>query len=69
MENHQKNLVEYVKDSLEHEEDFHFLRFEILQRLNIARFEEELAHTKSQVKKGATIELAELSRTLHDYGK
>lgn len=65
----QRKLVEYVKESLDSEEDFHFLRFEGLQRLNISRFEAELAHTKSQMKRGETVDLVDLSRTLHDYSE
>lgn len=43
----EQNLVQYVAESLEHEEDFHFLRFEFLQRLNIVNLEVDLAHLKS----------------------
>ncbi|RSL60420.1 hypothetical protein CEP53_005443 [Fusarium sp. AF-6] len=48
-EDHGKNLVEYVNRSLEVEEDFHFLRFEFLQRLNITQLQVKLVRLKSRI--------------------
>ncbi|KAF3767113.1 hypothetical protein M406DRAFT_274574, partial [Cryphonectria parasitica EP155] len=42
-------LRSYVVDSLNKEEDFHFLRFEFLQRLNITNIEVELAEMKTRM--------------------
>lgn len=44
-----KKLVDYINESVDTEEDFHFLRFESLQRLNFVKFEVDLAWTKSQL--------------------
>ncbi|KAK0741610.1 hypothetical protein B0T21DRAFT_359764 [Apiosordaria backusii] len=49
MESDNKNLVEYVKRSLEAEEEFHFLRFEFLQRLNITQIQLDLIRMKSNI--------------------
>lgn len=44
-----KKLVDYINESVDTEEDFHFLRFESLQRLNFVKLEVDLARTKSQL--------------------
>ncbi|KAI4861548.1 hypothetical protein F4820DRAFT_460871 [Hypoxylon rubiginosum] len=65
-----RDLVSYVKRSLEEEEEFHFLRFEFLQRLNIAQLEVKLARMKSRIQKEQTIHSSEselLQKTLQDY--
>ncbi|UNI23069.1 hypothetical protein JDV02_008909 [Purpureocillium takamizusanense] len=46
-----KRLVEYVTRSLNEEEDFHFLRFEFLQRLNIVNLQVQLARIKSRIQR------------------
>ncbi|KAM6507915.1 hypothetical protein FSOLCH5_013114 [Fusarium solani] len=48
-ESYERNLVAYVNRSIDEEEEFHFLRFEFLQRLNITQLELKLARLKSQV--------------------
>ncbi|KAJ4421720.1 hypothetical protein N0V82_003564 [Gnomoniopsis sp. IMI 355080] len=47
--NFAKSLVEYSSNSVQVEEDFHFLRFEFLQRVNIVALENELARIKSRL--------------------
>ena len=42
LEEEAQNLVSYVNRSLDEEEDFHFLRFEFLQRLNLTQLEVKL---------------------------
>jgi hypothetical protein len=67
-----KDLVEYVNRSLDEEEEFHFLRFEFLQRLNIVRLELDLVHLKGQFqrdKRAAVKDLDTLQSKLQDYGK
>lgn len=69
---HHKRLVQYVLESLNMEEDFHFLRFEFLQRLNIVNLEIDLARMKSRFydgKEASTEELEELDEKLQRYGK
>lgn len=45
-----ENFVRYVKRSINGEEDFHFLGFESLHRLNLTRFHVELARLKLKIK-------------------
>ncbi|KAI8673007.1 hypothetical protein NCS56_00765300 [Fusarium sp. Ph1] len=69
-ESYQRNLVAYVNRSVDEEEEFHFLRFEFLQRLNITQLEVKLARLKSQVHAHGQINSQEqeiLQRTLRDY--
>ena len=64
-------LVGYVNRSLNDQEQFHFMRFEFLQRLNITRLEVELVRLKSQIQKDrkATPEQCiHLTSTLKDHG-
>lgn len=60
--NHDDNskLLNYVQESLDVEEDFHFLRFESLQRLNIVSLQVELARVKSRLYQNGTVSAAEL---------
>ncbi|KAL1859647.1 hypothetical protein Daus18300_009512 [Diaporthe australafricana] len=73
MENRQtdiKKLVGYVNESVDTEEDFHFLRFEALQRLNIVNLEVDLARMKSQFMSqqcGSARELEDLRLKLEQY--
>ncbi|RSL98384.1 hypothetical protein CEP52_010379 [Fusarium oligoseptatum] len=70
-ESYEKNLVAYVNRSIEEEEDFHFLRFEFLQRLNITQLGVKLARLKSQIHASGQIDSQEqetLQITLRDYG-
>lgn len=53
-------LAEYVAESVEHEEEFHFLRFESLQRLNIVSLEVDLARFKTQLLRQTPISLQDL---------
>ncbi|KAG2026289.1 hypothetical protein GB937_001797 [Aspergillus fischeri] len=64
------DLVEYINRSLDEEEEFHLLRFEFLQRLNIVRLELDLVRLKGrfQHNKRASIEdLDTLQSKLRDY--
>ena len=66
------DLVEYVNRSLDEEEEFHFLRFEFLQRLNIVKLQLDLVRLKGrfQGEKRASIHgLETLESTLQKYGK
>lgn len=65
-------MLNYVKESLDVEEDFHFLRFEFLQRLNIVNLQVELARVKSRLhqnKTASTAELDELRVLISNYSK
>lgn len=67
----EQNLPKYVKRSLEDEEEFHFLRFEYLQRLNIAQLEVKLARLKSRVQRDGKVTAKDCNvvrKTLRDYG-
>lgn len=68
-----RNLVRYTLDSVDIDEDFHFLRFEFLQRLNIVKLEYELAQIKSRLYRfdcdTSADELDNLRIRLHEYGK
>ena len=64
------NFVKYAKRSLEQEEEFHFLRFEFLQRLNLTKLQVDLIRTKSRVQRNecaSNEELKELKVQLEDY--
>ncbi|KAM6527657.1 hypothetical protein FALCPG4_008708 [Fusarium falciforme] len=64
------NFVAYVNRSLEDEEQFHFLRFEFLQRLNITRLGVNLVRLKSDIQRQgyATSDQSDrLTTTLRDY--
>ncbi|KAJ3462357.1 hypothetical protein MRS44_007143 [Fusarium solani] len=66
------NLVAYVNRSLEDEEQFHFLRFEFLQRLNITKLGVNLVRLKSDIQRQGhtTSDQSEcLTTTLRDYGE
>lgn len=67
-----KSLVDYSFESVQVEEDFHFLRFEFLQRVNIVALENELAQIKSRLYAQDHItspqELEELRKVLREYG-
>jgi hypothetical protein len=72
----EKNLVAYVNKSLENEEDFHFLRFEFLQRLNIVHLEVDLVRMRSKFRRAKRTsngdlktDLKNLQGTLRDYGE
>ncbi|RSL52514.1 hypothetical protein CEP54_010854 [Fusarium duplospermum] len=65
-----KSLVAYVNRSLQDEEDFHFLRFEFLQRLNITQLQVKLAKLKSKVQSEGQISKRErklLQKKLQQY--
>ncbi|KAJ5603748.1 hypothetical protein N7537_006704 [Penicillium hordei] len=64
------DLVEYVNRSLNEEEEFHFLRFEFLQRLNIVKLQLDLVRLKGQFqseKRASIQDLEVLERTLEKY--
>jgi hypothetical protein len=70
--NEEEGLVEYVNRSLDEEEDFHFLRFEFLQRVNIVRLELDLVRLKSRFQhdnRASIGDLDTLQSKLQDYGK
>jgi hypothetical protein len=48
-EEYSRQLYDYVQQSLDGEESFHFLGFEMLQRLNIANLQYRLAKIKAIV--------------------
>jgi hypothetical protein len=65
-----ENLINYIKRSLEEEEDFHFLRFESLERINIVAQEVRLIRLKSEIQSAQKIsdaELKNLKDALKDY--
>lgn len=67
-----KNLISYVNRSLQEEEDFHFLRFEFLQRTNIVALQVELIRLKKKIREDKDIsenDLKILKDTLKDYGE
>lgn len=68
---HLKKLTGYVDESVNREEDFHFLRFESLQRLNIANLQVDLASMKSQLfgqQHSSATDLERLREKLEQYG-
>lgn len=72
LESDSENFVQYVNRSLDEEEDFHFLRFEFLQRLNLTQLQVKLVRMKSQFQqsgKASPAELETLQTTLAAYGK
>jgi len=67
-----KSLVQYVRRSLEEEEEFHFLRFESLQRLNIAQIQLDLARLKSKINREGSLSGNDgraLTERLRDFGQ
>ncbi|KAF1959853.1 hypothetical protein CC80DRAFT_439979 [Byssothecium circinans] len=65
-----ENFVRYVNRSLNEEEDFHFLRFEFLQRMNLAQLQVKLVRIKSHIQKEGKApaeELEKLQLTLREY--
>lgn len=65
-------LIDYVADSVENEGEFHFLRFEFLQRLNIVSLEVDLAKLKSNFQlqhESSPQELEELRAKLQQYSQ
>lgn len=65
-----KKLYSYIKKSLQEEENFHFMGFELLQRLNLTQYEVELACLKSKISEGQAVsqhDLLELRHKLKEY--
>ncbi|KAI0137848.1 hypothetical protein F4776DRAFT_621385 [Hypoxylon sp. NC0597] len=65
-----RDIIAYVRRSLEEEEEFHFLGFEFLQRLNITQMQVKLARIKSCIQKEQDISSSNgelLEKTLRDY--
>ncbi|KAL3958312.1 hypothetical protein ACCO45_006474 [Purpureocillium lilacinum] len=65
-----RRLFEYVTRSLSEEEDFHFLRFELLQRLNIVNLQVQLARIKSRIQRdgeASADDLEDLTTKLQQY--
>ncbi|KAI0885794.1 uncharacterized protein GGS22DRAFT_199966 [Annulohypoxylon maeteangense] len=65
-----RDLVAYVLQSLEEEEEFHFLRFEFLQRLNITQLQVKLARLRKCIEKEYCVSSSNrelLEKTLRDY--
>jgi len=72
MDTDASNLVQYVRRSLDSEEEFHFLRFEFLQRLNIAQIQLDLIRMKSRISRDSMISSEDkqvLTAKLRDYGQ
>ncbi|KAK4450313.1 hypothetical protein QBC34DRAFT_461777 [Podospora aff. communis PSN243] len=70
LESDSENFIRYVNRSLDEEEDFHFLRFEFLQRLNLAQLQVKLVRMKSEFQKrgkASPEELETLQTTLEAY--
>jgi hypothetical protein len=66
------NIVGYVRQSLEVEEEFHFLRFEFLQRLNITQIQLDLIRLKSEIDRDNYLSVdnrVALQTRLGDYGR
>ncbi|KAM0256155.1 hypothetical protein ACHAQJ_005132 [Trichoderma viride] len=66
----EKKLVAYVARSLNEEEDFHFLRLEFLQRLNITNLQVKLVQMKSRIQrdeKTSAEDMEELRINLQQY--
>ncbi|KAJ5686428.1 hypothetical protein N7536_009047 [Penicillium majusculum] len=64
------SLVEYINRSLDEEEEFHFLRFEFLQRLNIVNLQLDLVRLKGRFqrdKQTSIQDLEALESTLQKY--
>ena len=73
-----QDLLKYIGRSLEDEEEFHFLRFESLQRTNIAAQQVELLGLKMKFQDAQNSQhpqdvtendLKNLKTVLKDYGK
>jgi hypothetical protein len=65
------NLIQYVKRSVRNDEDFHFLRFESLQRTNIVALQLKLIRTKDKILTNEDLSHADvetLRETLEQYG-
>lgn len=65
-------LVEYINRSLDKEEEFHFLRFEFLQRLNIVKLQLDLVRLKSRFQRERRASIQDLEAfesTLERYGE
>jgi len=72
MEGNGRNMVEYVRQSLADEEEFHFLRFEFLQRLNITQIQLDLIKLKSEINRDDVLSADNrqaLQSRLKDYGR
>lgn len=66
------NFIHYVESSLRQEGDFHFLRFEYLQRLNLVKMQVDLVHLRSRIQKDknpSEDDFRSLKIMLEDYGK
>ncbi|KAL7952774.1 hypothetical protein V8C34DRAFT_309765 [Trichoderma compactum] len=66
----EKKLIAYVARSLNEEEDFHFLRLEFLQRLNIVNLQVKLVRMKSRIQREQTTsieDMEELRTNLQQY--
>ena len=69
---HNEELLQYVERSLKEDKDFHFLRFEKLQRINLVALQMKLIRTKAALSEASTISddnLENLRTTLEQYGK
>lgn len=66
-----EKLAAYTLDSVDTEEEFHFIRFESLQRLNIAYLEIILTRMKSKLLRGSgtSQDLEQLRLKLQQYSK
>ncbi|UKZ75689.1 hypothetical protein TrVFT333_003381 [Trichoderma virens FT-333] len=65
-----RKLCDYVDRSLNEEEDFHFLRLEFLQRLNIVNLQVKLVQTKGRIQRENKVsaeDLEELRISLQQY--
>ncbi|KAH8634271.1 hypothetical protein IG631_09671 [Alternaria alternata] len=71
-ESQKKELLQYIKRSINEDEEFHFLRFEKLQRTNLVALQMKLIRTKDVLSNATTVscdDLEKLRVTLEQYGK
>ena len=68
----EKAILDYVNRSLNEEEEFHFLRFESLQRTNIVRLQLRLIRLKNKLRIDEAVSASDhedLQVALRDYGE
>jgi len=72
VESKNEELLQYVERTFHEYKEFHFLRFEKLQRINLVALQKKLIRTKDALSKASTIsddDLEKLRTNLEQYGK
>lgn len=72
VESKNEELLQYVERSFNEYEEFHFLRFEKLQRINLVALQMKLIRTQDALSEASTIsddDLEKLRTNLEQYGK